>query len=98
MPFAIKIDPSALEELGSIRVFDRRAIVQAIDDQLVHEPTVATRNRKMLPDLVPPFFCEPPIWQLRVGDFRVYYDVVEAVVHVRAIRTKPPHQTTEQVL
>jgi hypothetical protein len=71
MPFAIKIAPSALEELDRIRVFDRRAIVQAIDDQLVHEPTVGTRNRKMLPDLVPPFFCEPPVWQLRVGEFRV---------------------------
>jgi hypothetical protein len=59
---------------------------------------VATRNRKMLPDLVPPFFRVPPVWEIRVGDFRVYYDVDDEVVNIRAIRTKPPHQTTEQVL
>jgi hypothetical protein len=35
---------------------------------------------------------------LRVGDLRVIYHVDEDVVHVRAIRAKPPHQTTEQVL
>jgi hypothetical protein len=51
----------------------------------------------MLPDLVPPFFRVPPVWEIRVGDFRVYYDVDDEVVNIRAIRTKPPHQTTEQV-
>jgi hypothetical protein len=98
MPFTIKIASSALKELDGTRVFDRRAIAQAIDDQLTHEPTVVTRNRKILPDLVPPFFCEPPVWELRVGTFRIYYDVDGDVVHVRAIRIKPHHQTTEQVL
>jgi mRNA-degrading endonuclease RelE of RelBE toxin-antitoxin system len=98
MPFTVIIDPSALKDLKGIRVFDRRCIVQAIDDQLIHEATVATRNRKILPDLVPPFFCRPPVWQLRIGDFRVFYDVDEDVVHVRAIRPKLPHQTREQML
>ncbi len=98
MPFAIEIVPSALMELESVRIFDRRRIVQAIEEQLAHEPTATTRNRKMLPDLQPSFPCEPPIWELRVGDFRVFYDVHEDVVYVRAVRIKRPHHTTEQAI
>ena len=98
MAFVIKIVPSALKEPENIRAFDRRKIVQAIEEQLTHEPTSTTRNRKILPDLEPPFDCEPPIWQLRVGDYRVFYDVDEDLVFVRAIRVKQPHQTTEQSL
>ena len=99
MSFSVKIAPPAVRELKDIRIFDRRRIVQAIDQQLTNEATVATRNRKLLsPDLQPSFPCEPPVWELRVGDFRVFYDVDEDVVFVRAIRIKAPHQTTEQSL
>lgn len=98
MPFVVKIVASALKELESVRIFDRRRIVQAIEEQLPHEPTSPTRNRKILPDLQPSFPCEPPISELRVGNFRVFYDVDEDVVFVRAIRIKNPHQTTEQTI
>jgi mRNA-degrading endonuclease RelE of RelBE toxin-antitoxin system len=49
---------------------------------------------------VPPWTAEPPIWELRVGEYRVFYDVSpEAkVVYVRAVRRKPPHRTTEEIL
>jgi mRNA-degrading endonuclease RelE of RelBE toxin-antitoxin system len=87
-----------LKELEDIRVFDRRRIVDAIEQQLAHEPTAPTRNRKELPNLEPSFDCEPPIWELRVGDYRVFYDVGEDVVFVRAVRLKAPHETTEQAL
>ncbi len=42
----------------------------------------------------------PPIWELRVGDWRVFYDVEEKAgkVFVRAVRHKPPHKTTEEIL
>ena len=42
----------------------------------------------------------PPIWQLRVGAFRVFYDVNEEErrVYVRAIRRKPAHLKTEEIL
>ncbi len=43
----------------------------AIDAQLSRQPTVETRNRKkMRPNPLAP-------WELRVGNLRVYYDVVE---------------------
>ena len=41
-----------------------------------------------------------PVWQLSVGDFRVFYDVVEddRLVIVRAVRRKPAHRTTDEIL
>jgi len=98
MPFTVKIGPSALEDLERIRVFDRRRIVQAINEQLTHNPTAKTRNRKLLIEVQAPFTYDLPLWELRVEDFRVFYHVDADVVFVRAIRAKPPHQTTEQVL
>ena len=100
MPFSVQIVPTALAELKSIPIFDRRRIVQAIDEQLANTPTTPTRNRKLLIDPRPSFACEPPIWELRVGEYRVFYDVGEEteIVFVRAVRKKPPHLTTEQIL
>jgi mRNA-degrading endonuclease RelE of RelBE toxin-antitoxin system len=98
--FAIQIVPSALAELQAIKAFYRGQIVQAIDERLPHQPLVPTRNRKPLPDVEPSFACQPPLWELRVGDYRVFYDVDEAdqTVYVRAVRDKPPHATTEEVV
>jgi hypothetical protein len=48
--------------------------------------------------LVPPWEHVPPVWQLRVGDHRVFYDVAaEArLVVVRAVRRKG-RSTTEEI-
>jgi mRNA-degrading endonuclease RelE of RelBE toxin-antitoxin system len=46
-------------------------VFDAVDEQLSHQPTVETRNRRpMRPNPVAP-------WELRVGDLRVYYDIEE---------------------
>ena len=67
---------------------------------MIHTPTFATKPRKLLRNLAPPFDAIPPIWQLRVGPFRVFDDVQEAErrVYVRAIRHKPAHRQTEEIL
>ena len=100
MPFAVQIVPSALQELKGIHVFYRRQIAAAIEEQLMHQPTVETKHRMRLENVEPSFEYEPPLWELRVGDFRVFYDVDEpnGAVYIRAVREKPPHATTEQVL
>src|SRR5690349_850233 len=92
MAFTVQIVSSALAELKAIPVFNRRQITEAIDEQLPHQPAVPTRNRKLLENLQPTFECEPPVWELRVGSYRVFYDVDEEnqTVTVRAIRDKPP--------
>ena len=74
--------------------------LDGIRRRLGHEPTRTTKHVKQLRKLSPPFEHVPPIWQLRIGDHRIFYDVDEAnaVVLVRAVRRKPPHTTTEEIL
>ena len=98
MAFTIELTRGAVEELKAVRVFDRRRIVGEMNSQLVHEPTVPTRNRKMLKAALPDFEHVPPVWELRVGEYRVFYDVDESAqtVYVRAgngpekVTTPPP--------
>jgi mRNA-degrading endonuclease RelE of RelBE toxin-antitoxin system len=98
--FVIEYATSVADDLAALLAADRRRILDKIDEQLIHEPTKATRNKKIVPGLVPPWQHEPPVWELRVGEFRIFYDVKQenARVFVRAIRHKPPHKTTEEIL
>ena len=98
--FEFVIAPSALRELNSFKPFVRRQIRDAIDEQLAFEPDKAARNRKMLAVEQAGFAFVPPLWELRVGSHRVFYDIdLDAnTVYVRAIRLKPPHSTPDQVL
>ena len=60
-------------------------VLDTVDKQLMHEPTVETRNRKpMRPSPVAP-------WELRSGNLRVYCDVeedAEPIVFIRAVDIK----------
>lgn len=98
--FEVQITESATKELKGIRAFDRHRIVEEIDNQLTHQPAEPTRNRKWLDSVVPDFEHVAPVWELRVGEFRVFYDVDEAalIVVVRAVRRKEQTQTTEDVI
>ena len=100
MAYEIFLTDPALGELRSIRVFDRRRMVSEIKIQLLHQPTVEIRDRKSLGSATPGFEHVAPVWQLRVGDFRVFDDVnqSEQRVYVRAVRRKAPSQTTEEVI
>jgi len=100
MAFTIDFSPVAMSELKGLRPFDQRRIVGEIESQLPFEPTVLTRNRKPVEGLCPAFEHNPPVWELQVGEYRVFYDVdADAnVVRVRAIRRKRPQQTTEEIV
>lgn len=71
-----------------------------MEAQLRDAPTRPARNRKLLASLVPPWTADPSIWELRIWDYRVFYDVAlaEQVVYVRAVRRKPAGKTTEDIL
>lgn len=91
---------SVAGDLKNLRAADRKRILDKIEDQLRHNPTEETRNKKILVGLKPPWDQEEPVRELRIGKYRVFYDVNEESqrVNIRAIREKPPHQTTEEIL
>ena len=84
MSYRVVYTPSAREHLRALTARQRTNVLDAIARPLLHEPAVQTRNRKPLrPNPVAG-------WELRLGDLRVYYDVIEsdALVDVRAIGVK----------
>jgi PHD/YefM family antitoxin component YafN of YafNO toxin-antitoxin module len=64
---------------------DRATAIAAIDRQLRHQPLAETRNRKRLrPNPVAP-------WELRVGQLRVFYEVIggeSGVIRILAMGRK----------
>src|ERR1700678_1771843 len=100
MAYQIVVHELAVEELESRRAFDQRRILGDIREQLADQPDVPTRRRKCLIDLAPSFEHELPVWELRVGEFRVFYDVAaeENTVHIRGVRRKQTEQRTEDIV
>ena len=98
--FNIRISEGAAVEIAELPASARKRVVEAVENQLRHQPAIRTRNRKPLRGLVPPWEHLEPTWEIRVGEYRVFYDVDEtsAVVHIRAVRPKPPHRTTGDIL
>lgn len=98
--FTIAYAEGVANDLAALRGFERKRILDQIDQQLAHQPAQGTRNKKILRGLAPPWEHADPVWELRVGEYRVFYDVDEAAMNVivRAIRRKPPHKMTEEVL
>lgn len=85
MPYRIEYSPDAGDHLRTLTARQQVIVLDAVDKQLAHQPTLETRKRKpMRPNPVAP-------WELRIGNLRVYYDVEEepeAVVYVRAVGIK----------
>jgi len=98
--FEIRFAEGVEEDLRNIRIYYRNQILDSIEEQLTREPETRTRNRKLLDNLIPPWQTVAPIWELRVGEYRVFYDVsaTESVVYVRAVRRKPRGTKTEDIL
>ena len=98
--YEILFSKSIADDLKRISASQRTRILDRIEVQLRREPTRPSRNRKILVGLVPPWEHVEPVWELRIGEYRVFYDVEEvaARVIVRAIRRKPPHRTIEEIL
>ena len=98
--YELRFATAVADDLKRIRAHDRRRILDSIEEQLAQQPTVSTKNRKVLIDLTPAWEANPPIWELRVGAYRVFYDVDddENKVYVRAVRKKPPYRRTEDIV
>ena len=77
--YQIVFTPEATDDLAGMRKFDLRRIVEEIESQLTDEPVRETRNRKRLR---PNQLAE---WELRVDNFRVFYDVDEAEATAKVV-------------
>jgi mRNA interferase RelE/StbE len=83
VPFAIVLAPEAVEDLARLKATVRSAVKEALEKHLRHEPQKTSRSRiKRLRGL------SRPQYRLRVGEVRVFYDVVDGVVEVLAIVSK----------
>jgi len=98
--YKITYSNAVADDLKSFAAPERSQILDEIEVQLAHEPNRETRNRKILVGLVPPWEHVPPVWELRINEYRVFYDIDDKAKHVmvRAVRQKPPHKTTEDIL
>jgi mRNA-degrading endonuclease RelE of RelBE toxin-antitoxin system len=75
--FQIEFTPEAVNDLRLLRKFDQQQIIVAIESQLPQQATQETKNRKRLR---PNQLAE---WELRIDQFRVFYDVDPAIVAVK---------------
>ncbi len=86
MKFEIAFTRTAADHVRSYRKYEQKIILDAVNEQLTHEPATETRNRKRLGQ------NELSDWELRIQDFRVFYDVTieddRGIVKIKAVGHK----------
>jgi hypothetical protein len=89
--YRLSFSRQSTDHLRGFNARDQRVLLDAILNQLSHQPGVATRNRKLL--------RQNPLatWELRVGHFHVYFDISEGtdpIVEIQAIGVKDRNVVT----
>jgi mRNA interferase RelE/StbE len=75
--------PVAINDLRALRAFDRAAVKEAIEQYLRFEPEKASKSRiKRLRRM------KHPQYRLRVGDYRIHYDVTPENVEIVSVVLK----------
>jgi mRNA-degrading endonuclease RelE of RelBE toxin-antitoxin system len=83
MRYQIILAPEAVQDLRRLRANERATVKDELETHLRYEPEKVSRSRiKRLRGLSQPQF------RLRVGEIRVFYDVVEDRVEILAIVQK----------
>lgn len=83
MPHEIHYSNKAVEQLKRLRAYDRTAILDQIEQVLRVNPTIESKAR--IKQLREP---APTQYRLKVGEFRVFYDVAGPVVLVIQVLSK----------
>jgi len=82
MRFEVKFVPSADQDLESYTVREQRIILGGVAEFLEVDANRESKRRKqMRPNPLAP-------WELRIGDYRVFYEIREESVRVLAIGHK----------
>ena len=81
--FRVVVRPGAAEQIRRLQRVDAVAILDALDIHLRHDPERVSRSRiKRLRGK------QDATYRLRVGEYRVFYDVLEGQVIVTAVLHK----------
>lgn len=84
MSYRILVAPEALDDLASLPATVRAGVRDAIGLHLRHEPAKVSKSRiKRLRGLA------RPQYRLRVGEVRVFSDIVDREVQILAVVQKP---------
>ena len=85
MPYEVEFAESVEAHFGALTARERATVLDMIRRQLLHEPFQETRHRKPLrPNPIAP-------WELRIGQLRVFYEVVggeRGIVRILAVGRK----------
>ncbi len=83
MGFEVILSPQSIEDLNGLEAYIKAEVRDQMILHLSYEPMRTSRSRiKRLRGLA------QPQYRLRVGDIRIFYDVVGSEVHVLAIVSK----------
>jgi len=85
LAYRIEYSPESELHLRYLTARQQAIVLDGVDKQLMYQPTVETRNRKLMrPNPLAP-------WELRIGNLRIYYDVEEdpeSIVYINAVGIK----------
>jgi mRNA-degrading endonuclease RelE of RelBE toxin-antitoxin system len=83
MRYEIVLLPEAIQDIRQLSARDAGIIRSALEQFLRHEPQRVSKSRiKRLRSM------SRPQYRLRVGEFRVYYDIEDAEVYILAVVPK----------
>ncbi len=83
MKYEIILAPEAAQDLKRLKAHERAEVKDALDRHLRYEPSKVSKSRiKRLRGM------NHPQYRLRVGEIRVFYDIMEDRVEILAIVSK----------
>ena len=80
-PYEIRYAEEAAEDIRELRAFHQNKVMDGIEEYLTVQPGQESTSR--IKAMSPPFWSQ---YRLRVGDFRVYFDVDEEEHAVNVLR------------
>ena len=97
MRYQVRLSAAARAEIRALGAHER-ALVTAAIEALSIDAAVPSRHKKVLEGLHRRWAQRLPVWQLTVVPFRVFYNVHGLEVMVHAVRRKPSHMKTKQIV
>lgn len=86
--FEIHLKPSAIKDMDKLRKYDAAMVANGMENHLSRNPTKESKSRiKRLRGI------SDPDYRLRIGDYRVFYNVDRTELRVDVLRVLSKDQT-----